>query len=250
MREIKLVNAKVDKLLKCACKCDEKEIKEVEALIKDFEFPDIKSPGPVALKAPAVEKDMKPKQNKLEVQIKSANTYEQLTIEELEELQELNVQSEVVTNYSVHEQATANENRPKSGKKAIESSKTKQPVEQAPKPPTTLAIKSADDKNANKTKPVQPSASTTKRPTQKTKSEKSANNVPSSKPVDSKKSKPDTATKPPISKEDSKKNDSKKKNSKNSKDPLKTSSRSISPPVPPSSQDENGNPSSEACAIM
>lgn len=50
MREIKIINAKVDKLLKCACKCDEKEIKEVVASIEDFEFPDIKSPGPVSLK--------------------------------------------------------------------------------------------------------------------------------------------------------------------------------------------------------
>ena len=46
MREIKMINAKVDKLLKC----DEKEIRDIVASIEDFEFPDIKSPGPVSLK--------------------------------------------------------------------------------------------------------------------------------------------------------------------------------------------------------
>ena len=50
MREVKTIHAKTDKLLKCACKCDDKEIKEVVASIEDFELPDIKTLGPVTLK--------------------------------------------------------------------------------------------------------------------------------------------------------------------------------------------------------
>ena len=50
MQEILMIHAKVDKLLKCACKCDEKEIKEVVAAINGFTFPDIDSTEPVILK--------------------------------------------------------------------------------------------------------------------------------------------------------------------------------------------------------
>lgn len=231
---------------------------------------------------------MKPKQVKLEVQIQNANTYEQLTLEQLEELQESTLQSEVVTQHSIreqpppggnsksgslpveqwsspHKEASATEQRPKSGKKAIESSETKQPVGKVPEPSTTVAIKTiASEPKADKT-----SSPSTKSnpPAQKTKSGKPANKKPPSQPVDSKKNEQKNPTKTPTSKEDSKKSEPKnppktstskedskkkessKKNSKSSKDPLKTSSRSISPPVPPSS-DDAGNPTSEACAIM
>lgn len=239
---------------------------------------------------------MKPKQVKLEVQIQHANTYEQLTLEQLEELQESTLQSEVVTQHSIREQpppggnsksgslpveqwssphkgASATSERPKSGKKTIESSKTKQPVGKVPEPPTTVAIKTTDIKQhdmlASEPKTDKTSCPSTESnpPAQKTKSEKPTNKKPPSKPVDSKKNEPKNPTKTPTSKEDSKKSEPKnppktstskedskkkessKKNSKSSKDPLKTSSRSISPPVPPSS-DDVGNPTSEACAIM
>ena len=238
---------------------------------------------------------MKPKQVKLEVQIQNANTYEQLTLEQLEELQESTLQSEVVTQHSIreqpppggnsksgslpveqwsspHKETSATEQRPKSGKKAIESSETKQPVGKIPEPPTTVAIKTTDIKQheilASEPKAVKKSSPTKSNPpAQKTKSEKATNKKLPSQPVDSKKNEQKNPTKtstskeaskksepknPPktsTSKEDSKNKESSKKNSKSSKDPLKTSSRSISPPVPPSS-DDVGNPTSEACAIM